>query len=212
MTFQRTFFTRMRNRLSLPVRNYSAEAESPAINWKTFNDNAKGVGLVFAGFSAVIGAFVYFVGNQVQHVERQVGIKIDHLDKKIDNIEIRMRENQKDIEIRMRENLKDIVSIMRENQKELMAVINPLVVKVQVLEERMRENLKDIESRMIDNQKELMAVINPLVVKVQVLEESVCITNGPVAGESAPGKLLTDVTFFGYGVMALYHESDQTLS
>ncbi|KAI3655862.1 hypothetical protein MP638_001791 [Amoeboaphelidium occidentale] len=66
----------------------------------------------------------------------QVGIKIDHLDKKIDNIEIRMRENLKDIVSIMRENQKDIESKMIDNQKELMAVINPLVVKVQVLEER----------------------------------------------------------------------------
>jgi hypothetical protein len=118
----------MRNRLTLPVRNYSAKAESPASNWKTFNDNAIGIGVLFAGFSTVTGAFVYFVGNQVQHVEKQVGnvgkkidnlekridLMLDHVDKKIDNLEKRMTDNH----------------------KELMAAINPLVVKVLVLEER----------------------------------------------------------------------------
>jgi hypothetical protein len=143
----------MRNRLTLPVRNYSAEAESPAISWKTINDNAKGIGVVFAGFSTVTGAFVYFVGNQVQHIEKQVGNvekQVDKVDKKIDikidNLEKRMIDNQKDLD-------------------------KKIDIKIDNLEKRMIDNQKDLEKKMADNQKELMAAINPLVVKVQVLEE-----------------------------------------
>jgi hypothetical protein len=115
----------MRNRLTLPVRNYSAEAKSTAINWKTFNDNAIGIGVLFAGFSTVTGAFFYFVGNQVLSVKEQVGIMIDGVEKQVQNVE-------KQVGIKI-DNLK---KRMIDNHKELMAVINPLVVKVLVLEER----------------------------------------------------------------------------
>jgi uncharacterized membrane protein YhiD involved in acid resistance len=133
----------MRNRLILPVRNYSAEAKSSAITWKTINDNAIGIGVAFYGFSAVAGAFVYFVGNQLQHVEERIGIKLDDIDKKIDikidHVVKKIDHVEKEIDIKIDNVEKKIDNLekgMADNHKELMAAINPLVVKVLVLEER----------------------------------------------------------------------------